>query len=263
MTALRTTNPLLNEQAFSPQQAWGNLERDRASQSVMTLQGAVNATAVLMSITCVVAIAVWVLREQLPVLWMMLGGSVAGCLLCLVMSFKNTLAPWIAAPVAICQGLFAGGASVMWSVYAQRGDMSSTLGIGLVLQAVLLTIGIAFGLLLLYTTRIIKATENFKLAVGAATLGICFVSIISLVLSLFGIKIPYLWSNGIIGIGFAGFIVVVAALNLVLDFDFIEDGSKNRLPRHMNWFAAIGVLVTIVWLYVSILRLLALLKSRE
>jgi uncharacterized YccA/Bax inhibitor family protein len=139
----------------------------------------------------------------------------------------------------------------------------SKLGTGLVLQATILTAGIAVSLLIAYKTRLIKATENFKLGVCAATGGLAILCLGSMLLGLFGVHIPYIWESGPIGIAVAGFVVVIAALNLVLDFDFIEQGAQNRLPRYMEWYAGIGLLVTLVWLYISILRLLAYLQDRR
>ncbi len=273
MSSFRTANPLLTESAFETQSAgrgYGNMAAADASR-FMTLQGTVNASLILMGLCIASAVAAWSLLQSpsggfhpllMPVFF---GGMIGAAVLAIVCHFKPSAAPYIGWLIAICQGLFAGGASIFWSAYAERSKSGvvGQLGTGLVLQASMLTAGIAISLLIAYKTRLIRATENFRLAVAAATGGIAIVSLASLVLGLFGVRIPYLWDNGIIGIGFAGFIVVTAALNLVLDFDFIERGSANQLPKHMEWYAGIGLLVTLVWLYVSILRLLAMLQSRR
>jgi uncharacterized YccA/Bax inhibitor family protein len=133
---------------------------------------------------------------------------------------------------------------------------------GIVLQAVALTFGTLFSLLFAYKTGLIRATENFKLGVVAATGGIALIYLVSFVLGMFGTGIPYIHENGIIGIGFSAFVVVIAALNLVLDFDFIEKGAEAGAPKYMEWYATFGLLVTLVWLYIEILRLLAKLRSR-
>jgi uncharacterized YccA/Bax inhibitor family protein len=134
---------------------------------------------------------------------------------------------------------------------------------GIVIQAVALTFGTLFCLLLAYKSGLIKATENFKLGVVAATGGIALIYLATMVLGLFGIGIPYIHDSGLIGIGFSLFVVVVAALNLVLDFDFIETGAERGAPKYMEWYASFGLIVTLVWLYIEILRLLAKLRGRD
>jgi uncharacterized YccA/Bax inhibitor family protein len=118
-------------------------------------------------------------------------------------------------------------------------------------------------LLLAYRSGLIRATENFKLGVVAATGGIVVVYLVTLGLGIFGVQIPGIYGNGMVGIGFSLFVVGLAALNLVLDFDFIETGAANRAPKYMEWYAAFGLMVTLVWLYIEILRLLAKLRSRD
>ncbi|MFN7020427.1 MAG: Bax inhibitor-1/YccA family protein [Phycisphaerales bacterium] len=272
---MRSSNPMLNAGAFEGAGRFGNFEVG-ARADVMTIQGAVNASMVLMGVCIATAVAVWSFLQpaagQASALLypVFLGGAVAGLVLTMVCYFKPTLAPYLGWLVAIAEGCIAGGASVFWTMYVERsaaaragGGVASALGTGLVLQATLLTAGIAVSLLIAYKTRLIRATENFKLGVFAATGGLVLVTIGSLVLSMFGVRVPYIWDSGPIGIAFAGFVVVLAALNLVLDFDFIEQGAQNQLPRHMEWYAAIGLLVTLVWLYISILRLLAKLQDRR
>jgi len=132
-----------------------------------------------------------------------------------------------------------------------------------VIQAVGLTFGTLFCLLIAYKTGLIKPTENFKLGIVAATGGIAMVYFITIILGFFGLQIPYIHGSGIIGIGFSLFVVVIAALNLVLDFDFIENGARAGVPKFMEWYAAFGLIVTLIWLYIEILRLLAKLRSRR
>jgi len=134
---------------------------------------------------------------------------------------------------------------------------------GITLQAALLTMAVFVALLMAYKTRLIKATENFKLGVVAATGGIMIMYLLSFVLGLFGITVPYLHENSLIGIGISVVIVIVAALNLVLDFDFIEGGAEQGAPKYMEWYGAFGLMVTLVWLYIEILRLLSKLRSRD
>ena len=133
---------------------------------------------------------------------------------------------------------------------------------GIVLQAVMLTFGTLFALLFAYRSGLIKATENFKLGVVAATGGIALVYLATIVLGFFGINIPMIHDSGLIGIGFSLFVIVIAALNLVLDFDFIESGVEQGAPKYMEWYGAFGLMVTLVWLYIEFLRLLSKLQQR-
>jgi uncharacterized YccA/Bax inhibitor family protein len=131
------------------------------------------------------------------------------------------------------------------------------------MEAVELTFGTLAALLAAYASGLIKATENFKLGIVAATGGILLVYMASFVLGFFGISIPLIHNSGPIGIGFSVFVVVIAALNLVLDFDFIENGVRQGAPKYMEWYGGFGLLVTLVWLYLEILRLLSKLRSRD
>jgi len=134
---------------------------------------------------------------------------------------------------------------------------------GIVKQAISLTFGTLFSLLLAYKSRLIRATENFKLGVVAATGGIAVLYLISMVMGFFGARMPFIHESGPFGIGFSVFVVVIAALNLVLDFDFIENGAEAGAPKYMEWYGAFGLMVTLIWLYLEILRLLAKLRSRN
>jgi uncharacterized YccA/Bax inhibitor family protein len=141
--------------------------------------------------------------------------------------------------------------------------MYSTQYHGIVVQAVMLTFGTMLTLLVAYGLGLVRATEKFKAGVCAATGGICLVYLVSFVMSFFGTSIPYIHGSGIVGIGFSLFVVVIAALNLVLDFDFIERGAEANAPKYMEWYGAFGLMVTLVWLYIEILRLLAKLSRRN
>ena len=170
----------------------------------------------------------------------------------MVAIFKPTTAPIVAPGYALLEGLFLGGIS---SIMEARFP-------GIVIQAVGLTFGTLFALLFAYKSGLIKATENFKLGVAAATGGIFMMYMLSFILGFFGMNVPFIHGNGIIGIGISGFIVVIAALNLVLDFDFIEHGVEQGAPKFMEWRAALGLMITLVWLYIEILHLLSKLRSR-
>ncbi len=152
----------------------------------------------------------------------------------------------------MAEGIFVGAISKAYEVEFE----------GIVLQAVGLTIGVFLMMLVLYATGRIRVTPRFRLGVIAATGGILLVYLVSFVLSLFGSGVPYIHGNGLVGIGFSVVVVVIAALNLTLDFDFIDKAEQAGAPKYMEWFAALGLVVTLVWLYLEILRLLAKLRSR-
>jgi uncharacterized YccA/Bax inhibitor family protein len=177
-----------------------------------------------------------------------IGGLVVG----LITVFKKEWSPITAPLYCVLEGLFLG---IISAIFEQMFP-------GIVLQAVLLTFGTLATLLLAYKTGLIKATENFKLGVTAATGGIMMIYLINFVMSFFGSGIPYIHESGTFGILFSLFVVVIAALNLVLDFDFIENGVEQKAPKYMEWYAAFGLLVTLIWLYLEILRLLAKMRSR-
>jgi uncharacterized YccA/Bax inhibitor family protein len=134
---------------------------------------------------------------------------------------------------------------------------------GIAIQALGLTFGILASLLFCYKSGIIKPTENFRLMIFSATAGIALLYLISFIMSFFGNSIGFIHSNGLIGIGFSVFVVGIAALNLVLDFDFIEEGAEEGMPKYMEWYGAFSLMVTLIWLYLEILRLLMKLNSRR
>jgi uncharacterized YccA/Bax inhibitor family protein len=183
----------------------------------------------------------------------MIGGAIGGFIVALITVFKKTWSPITAPIYALLEGLFIGGIS---SIFEAKYP-------GIVIQAVGLTFGTLFGLLVAYKTGFIKATENFKLGVVAATGGIALIYFVSFILGFFGVGVPFIHESGLMGIGFSLFVVVIAALNLVLDFDFIEHGAEHGAPKYMEWYAAFGLMVTLVWLYIEILRLLAKLRDRR
>jgi uncharacterized YccA/Bax inhibitor family protein len=250
---MRTANPALTDRAFE------GVGRYVDAESAMTVQGAVNKAGLLL--LCVVAGAAWTWHlffqgaapDPATVAPWMLGGLVGGFILALVTIFKQQWAPVTAPLYSLLEGLAIGGMSaIAESQYP-----------GIAIQAVGLTFGTLLALLVAYSSGLIKATENFKLGVVAATGGIAIVYVVSLVLSLFSVQVPFIFGNGPIGIGFSVVVVVIAALNLVLDFDFIETGARSGLPGYMEWYAAFGLMVTLIWLYIEILRLLVKLRSRE
>jgi uncharacterized YccA/Bax inhibitor family protein len=247
---MRTSNPALGDNTFV---RVGPL----AAGETMTAQG--TATKALLLLLCVLVTAAWVwskyfqtLNPQVVTPWIMIGG-IAGFIVALVTVFKPTWAP-ISAPVySLLEGLLIGGISALLEAQFR----------GIVIQAVALTFGTCLIMLMAYKTGLIKATENFKMGVVAATGGIAVFYFITIILGFFGIRMPLMYGNSWASIGFSLFVVVIAALNLVLDFDFIEQGAARGAPKYMEWYGAFGLMVTLIWLYLEILRLLAQLRSRE
>ena len=244
--ALRSGNPALTADTFT------SIPRT-SSENAMTVSGTVNKTALGLAILFVAATYVWSqgVAGALPtgLIW---GGVIGGFVVALVTVFKQTWAPYTTPLYAGLEGLALGGISF---IFEQQYP-------GIVSQAIFLTFGTLGGLLLAYRSGVIRATENFKLGVVAATGGIGLVYFLSFILGFFGIDIPLIHSSGTFGILFSLFVVVIAALNLVLDFDFIEEGAERGAPQYMEWYGAFGLLVTLVWLYLEILRLLVKLRSR-
>lgn len=251
----RSANPTLNKNTFAK-----TIYNEGVDQS-MTLGGTVNKILIILLLLVGAAAYTWRMFYSAvdpmyggqAVMGWMIGGAMGGLVVALVTVFKKTWSPFTVPIYAVLEGLFLGGISAYFEQQFK----------GIVLQAVLLTVCILFSLLFLYKTRIIKPTENFKLGVVAATGGIFFVYMISWILSIFGVSIGFIHSNGPVGIIVSIVIVVIAALNLVLDFDFIEQGAEQGAPKYMEWYAAFGLLVTLVWLYLELLRLLAKLSSRR
>jgi len=247
---MRTANPALNSKTFT-----GLRVTDESN--TMTLQGTVHKTGFLLLLVMMGAWWTWRMffASQNPAVvypWIM-GGAIAGLVVAMVTIFKKDWAGVTAPAYAILEGFVLGGISAIFEVKYH----------GIVIQAVGLTFGTLFALLIAYRSGMIKVTQNFRLGVVAATGGILMVYVATWLLGMLGLSVPFIHQSGIIGIGFSAFVVVIAALNLVLDFDFIERGAESHAPKFMEWYAAFGLIVTLVWLYLEILRLLAKLNSRR
>jgi uncharacterized YccA/Bax inhibitor family protein len=241
--ALRSGNPALQSSTF----------RDHfssTSEGAMTLSGTVNKTAISLILVILSAGYSW---TNPAMHGLVMPAALVGFVLALVTVFKPTLGYITVPAYAVVQGVFLGVISMVFNAQYP----------GIVVQAVFLTFGTLGALLLAYMSGLIKATENFKLGVVAATGGIALLYVINMVMGFFGSEISVISSNDTMGILFSGVVVVIAALNLVLDFDFIEEGAEMGAPKYMEWYGAFGLLVTLIWLYLEILRLLAKLSSRR
>ena len=241
--SMRSGNPALSSKTFT------NINREASEK--MTIEGTVNKTAMSLLLLMATASYTWIN----PSPGLMILGFIGGLIMALITIFKKTWAPYTVPGYALLEGLALGGVSRIFE--AQYPGIAS--------QAIFLTFGILAALLLPYKTGLIKPTENFKLGVFAATGGIFIMYLISFVMSFFGSGMSILNPNNasMLSIGFSLFVVVIASLNLVLDFDFIEEGAERGVPKYMEWYGAFGLLVTLIWLYLEILRLLAKLYSRR
>jgi len=223
----------------------------------MTLEGTVNKAALLLFLVVVPAAWVWsqvrtAFDPSVVGPWILLGG-IGGFIAAIVTVFKKEWSPVTAPVYAALEGLVLGGLSALLETKYP----------GIVMQSVGLTFATLAAMLIAYRTGLIKATERFKLGVVAATGAIALYYVVGLVLSFFHVAMPFLQGNSTASIVVSGVIVVVAALNLILDFDFIETGVAGGAPKYMEWYGAFGLMVTLIWLYLEILRLLAKSRSRR
>ncbi len=242
---MRSGNPVLNSKAFEVALA----------DERMTIAGTVNKTAILLALVLITATYTWGrfystqdAGAVMPLVWT---GVIGGLIVALITIFKKEWAGITAPIYALLEGFVVGGVSALFELSYP----------GIVIQAVGLTFGTLACLLLAYKSGLIKATENFKLGVVAATGGIALLYLVNIVMSMFGKPIGFIHDSGTFGILFSLFVVVIAALNLVLDFDFIEAGAQHGAPKYMEWYGAFGLTVTLIWLYLEILRLLAKLRK--
>jgi uncharacterized YccA/Bax inhibitor family protein len=258
---MRTANPAM--QTFVKPQTWSDAH-GATRPATMTIGGTVRATAILTAICATVAVFMWQTLQSghgLQAAYPWLIGSMLGTLVFgLVISFVPRTAPFLSPLYAVGEGVFVGAVSFAVPLMFKIKD-----GEGLVIQAVLLTFGILAAMLAGYSTGLLRMGSTAVKVVTVATAGIAVYYVAVLLLNLvFGMNIMSLgWQTGPIGIGFSLFVVVIASLNLVMDFQFIEAGVMNKAPKHMEWYGAYGLLVTLVWLYIETLRLLAKLQSRD
>ena len=240
--SLRSGNPVLSKKTF---------DNTISVSEKMTIEGTVNKTGV--SLLILVGTGYLTFDTLNPIL--LIGCGIGGFIFALVTIFKKEWAPITVPIYAALQGAMLGGISYMYNYLYD----------GIVTNAILLTVGILVSLLIAYRSGYIKATENFKLGIFAATGGIAIVYLVNFIMGFFGTGIGVMNINNAspLSIGFSIVVVIIAALNLVLDFDFIEEGAEKGAPKYMEWYGAFGLLVTLIWLYLEILRLLAKLNSRK
>jgi uncharacterized YccA/Bax inhibitor family protein len=258
MALFKTSNPALGQNTFSDaaRSQYGGSLVDAASR--MTLSGTVNKTGILL--LCSVATAAWTWyafaqannNSSFAVGAIMLGG-IGGLVFAMVTIFKKTWSPVTAPIYALLEGLALGGISAIFELRYP----------GIAMEAVGLTFGTLFVMLFLYKSGVIKVTQKFRMGVVAATFGIALFYGLVWLLSMFHITLfASVFASRAIGIGFSLFVVAIASLNLVLDFDFVEQGVAYGAPKYMEWYAAFGIMVTLVWLYLEMLRLLSKVRSR-
>ena len=243
----RTSNPALKEEAFR------SLPREYGAES-MTVQGAVNKTGFSLLILLAAAAFTWsqALSGQPVGLFALLGG-LGGFMVALATIFKQHWAPVTTPIYAALEGLLLGGLSATYEVRYP----------GLPFNAVALSVGCLAVMLAAYSSGLIRPSERFRLGIVAATGAIALAYLASMLLGFFGIRLLSVFDSGPLGIGFSLFVVALAALNLVLDFDLIEGGARAGAPRYMEWYGAFALLVTLIWLYLEMLRLLAKLQDRR
>lgn len=250
---MRSSNPVLTDNTFP---GYGYIDITKTDK--MTMQGVVFKTAILLLLTLLTAGWTWTQfykagADAAAVSPWMMGGVFGGFIVAMITVFKPTWSPATAPLYALLEGFFIGGLSAIMELSFP----------GIVIQATILTFGTLLAMLAAYQSGLIRATENFKLGIVAATGGIALVYLATMVLGFFNIQVPFIHGNGAIGIGFSLFVVIIAALNFVLDFDFIEQGEKKGAPKYMEWYAGFALMVTLIWLYIEFLRLLSKLRSRD
>jgi len=253
MALFESGNPTLSQKIFNR-----SITQDEAG--TMTVRGAINKFGFLLFMVLAGAAYTWYLyynNQQQTMMTLMWVGIIGGLISVIAISFKPTLSPYLSPAYGILEGFFLGAISAILN------DAFSEKYPGLVMQAVGLTFGVAIAMFLLYNFKIIKATERFKSTIFAATAGIAVFYLITLVLRLFHVNIPFMYDSSMLGIGLSLFIVAIAALNLIIDFDMIEKGADMGAPKFMEWYGAFGLLVTMVWLYIEILRLLSRFAGRK
>lgn len=255
MSLFKSGNPTLSENKFRDTVLADVISNENA----MTVKGTLNKFGFLFLMVLGTSFYSWKEFAEggnvTPLIWT---GAIGGLVLAIVLVFKKEWSPYLAPAYALLEGLFIGAISAMYNTaFAEKAP-------NIVINAVGLTFGVAIAMYLLFSFRIIKATEKFKSIVISATIGIALFYVLVWVLRMFGYdNMPFLHEGSTMGILFSLFVVAIASLNLILDFDMIEKGSEMGAPKYMEWYGAFGLLVTIIWLYLEILRLLSKISGRK
>ncbi|MES2775377.1 MAG: Bax inhibitor-1/YccA family protein [Bacteroidota bacterium] len=253
MNLFKSGNPALSEKAFK------NVTFTTDTSAVMTVKGTLNKFGFMTIMLLAGAMFSWkAFYDAAPyaqtLLWV---GAIGGLVMALIMVFKKEWAGYLAPAYAILEGLFLGAISAMYD-YIFAENMPN-----IIINAVGLTVGTCIAMFVLYRTGVIRATEKFKSIVMTATVAIGVFYLITMIIRMFGVQMPFMHDSSWLGIGISLFIVAIAALNLIIDFDMIEQGAAQGAPKYMEWYGAFGLMVTIVWLYLEILRLLSRFASNK
>ncbi len=259
MDLFKSSNPAFSEKIFSKAGSY-------ASDETMTVQGTMNKALLMLILVILGAAFTWKgFFDAMPVegaesatlptsviTWMLIGG-IGGFITSLIVIFAPRTAPYTAPIYAVLEGLFLGGISAFFAMQYS----------GIVVQAVGLTFITFFIMLTTYRTGLIKVTEKFRTIILVATGAVALMYFITFILGFFGVNTGYIHGNGLLSIGISIAVIAIAALNLLLDFDFIDRASQQGAPKYMEWFGAFGLMVTLIWLYIEFLRLLSKLNSRN
>jgi uncharacterized YccA/Bax inhibitor family protein len=256
-----TSNPAFSKDIFAGYEQVYGAQRS----TTMTVQGTVGKTFALLAILSATAIWAWNATAAGQLAFGVLIASLLGGLVVAVITISRpSLSPWTAPIYAATEGVLLGSLSQIIDVqYGSRMKLHGIATQGIVMQAICLTTGVLFVMLFLYGARIIRVTDKLRAGIVMATGALCLFYLVSMVLSLFGVMVPLIFSSSIYGIGFSLFVVGLAAFNLLLDFDFIEYSARSGAPKYMEWYGAFGLMVTLVWLYLEILRLLRKLADQR
>ncbi len=248
----QSRNPVMSDRAYhkaASEVLDAGMAQSGQAVERMTVSGAVNKSLLLGAL--MLATAVFSYANPNPLF--MYGGAIGGLIVVLIASFRPKSSPITAPIYAALEGLFVGGISAYYAAAYS----------GIVFQAVTLTMGVFFTMLFLYKSGTIKVTNKLRSGIMMATGAIFLVYLLNFILGFFGIQVPFLHQSGMVGIGISLLIIGVAALNLLLDFDNFDKGEQYGAPKYMEWFSAMGLIITLVWLYIEILRLIALFSSND
>ncbi|MBX3376436.1 MAG: Bax inhibitor-1/YccA family protein [Phycisphaeraceae bacterium] len=268
---LRSGNPTLK--AFERPQTWAELDAAQAKSRTMTIEGTVNAAFILVGLCAASAVGTWMFLTSGSNLNMgygaLIGSMLIGLVLSLIISFSPRSAPFLGPVYALVEGVFVGALSLVVATFVSKGGPAAGPETGIIFQAMLLTFGIFGSLLIGFKAGLIRIGTTMKRVMVAALGGVLLFFIAGIVLRLVGVSVPFFYEmfgwgkSGWIGIGFSVFMLILGSLFLVWDFQTIEEGAQAGAPKYMEWYGAFSLLVTLVWIYVEALRLLAKLKGRE